>query len=96
MGRPRPRTLLGHLVGVAQGPARPKRHGRFIARYASGIATPIEDPDLRIALFLHEHPGWSLHDLETTDPDIVETMRLLARAEAEAAKARQQAQNIVR
>lgn len=51
-----------------------------------------EDPALRAAFFLHRHPGWTLRNLEDADDDVVELMRAIDRAEADAEqrRARQQ------
>lgn len=56
----------------------------------------VEDPNLRIALFLHTHPGWTLRDLDTADPDVIEQMRALEQMETQVAASRAQAQNMTR
>lgn len=56
----------------------------------------VEDPALRAAIFLHNHPGWSPRDLETADPDLIELMRQLDAQEAQVAASRVQAQKKAR
>ncbi len=51
--------------------------------FAAGATVTVDDDRLADVLFLANHPAWTWRDLEDTPEDVLASLRILERAQAE-------------
>jgi len=61
---------------VERASGRPKLTRRLIRQFVAGAAIEPDD-DLRDAILLHAHPGWSWRELQETPAQVVEHVRAI-------------------